>query len=308
MTTGYLVRRVFSGVAVVFGVATVVFVATHLLSDPARKMLPISASHAQYVRFRHDLGLDRPILNQFWAFLGGAVHLDFGTSISLDVSARQAVIDRLQNTFELVGLGLAIALLVAIPLGILAATRPGSAVDSATVTTSLIGLSVPQFWLGALLILVFAVHLHLLPTSGAGGLKALLLPAVTLALPIAGRVTQIVRSTVIDELNKPYVVAVRAKGLSTPYILFRHVIRNALVPVSSYVSLETTKALAGATVVVETVFAYPGIGYLAVQAARADDLILMEAIAVIVALIVVATNLLFDIFHSVVDPRIQVES
>ena len=177
MTARYFVKRVLYGVVVVFGVATVVFVATHLLSDPARKMLPLSASHQQYVTFRQQLGLDRPLLSQFWTFLRDASHLDFGTSISLDSSAAHAVASRLPHTFELVGFGLAIALLIAIPLGVLSATRPGSAADSATVTTSLLGLSLPQFWLGAVLILFFAVQLHGLPTSGAGTFKQLIMPA-----------------------------------------------------------------------------------------------------------------------------------
>jgi peptide/nickel transport system permease protein len=306
MTATYLGKRLLYGAFVILGVATIVFVATHLLADPARKMLPLSASHEQYVSLRHSLGLDKPVVTQFWHFLKGAVQLDFGNSISLQSSASHAVVQRLAHSFELVGLGVGLAVLIAIPLGILAATRPGSWLDSTTVATSLVGLSMPQFWLGALLILFFAVHLHWLPTSGAGGLKYLVLPVIALSLPIAGRVTQIVRSTVIDELNRQYVVAARAKGFRLPYILRRHVLRNALVPISSYVSLETAKAFAGATVVVETVFAYPGIGYLAVQASKSDDVILMEAIAVIVSVLVVATNLFFDIFQSTIDPRIRV--
>ena len=306
MTATYLGKRVLYGAFVILGVATIVFVATHLLADPARKMLPLSATHEQYVNLRHSLGLDKPVASQFGSFLSGALHLDFGNSISLQSSASHAVVQRLAHSFELVGLGVGFALLIAIPLGVLAATRPGSWLDSSTVATSLVGLSLPQFWLGALLILLFAVHLHWLPTSGAGGSKYLVLPVITLSLPIAGRVTQIVRSTVIDELNRQYVVAARAKGFGLPYILRRHVLRNALVPISSYVSLETAKAFAGATVVVESVFAYPGIGYLAVQASKADDVILMEAIAVIVSVLVVMTNLVFDIFQSTVDPRIRV--
>lgn len=306
MTASYLGKRLLYGAFVIFGVATVVFVATHLLADPARKMLPLSATQQQYVSLRHSLGLDRPVAQQFWDFLVGAAHLDFGNSISLQSSASHAVAQRLPHSFELVGLGVALAILIAIPLGVLAATRPGSWLDSSTIATSLVGLSLPQFWLGALLILFFAVHVHWLPTSGAGGAKYLVLPVVTLSLPIAGRLTQIVRSTVIDELNRQYVVAARAKGFRLPYILRRHVLRNALVPISSYVSLETAKAIAGATVVVETVFAYPGIGYLAVQASKADDVILMEAIAVIVSVLVVATNLVFDMLQSTIDPRIRV--
>lgn len=302
----YLARRIVWGLVVVLGVAAVVFVATHLLTDPARKALPLGASQQQYQQLRHDLGLDRPLLTQFAEFGRGIVQFDFGTSISLQESAGRVVANRLPRTLELVGVALALALLIAVPLGFLAATRPGSWLDVTTVTSSLTGLSLPQFWLGALLILFFAVHLKVLPTSGAGGMRALVLPAITLALPIAGRITQIARSTVIDELQRQYVVAARAKGLGLPTILRRHVLRNAAVPISSYLSLETAKAIAGSTVVVESVFAYPGVGYLSVQAAKADDVILIQATVVIIALLIVGTNLLFDLFHGLIDPRIRV--
>ena len=302
----YLARRIVWGLVVVAGVATVVFVATHLLTDPARKALPLGASQGQYERLRHDLGLDRSLITQFGEFARGVVQLDFGTSISLQESAGRVVAHRLPKTLELVGVALALALLVALPLGFLAAMRPGSWLDVTTVTSSLTGLSMPQFWLGALLILVFAVHLKVLPTSGDQGLKSLVLPAVTLALPIAGRLTQIARSTVIDEMQRQYVVAARAKGLSLPMILRRHVLRNSAVPISSYLSLETAKAIAGSTVVVESVFAYPGVGYLSVQAAKADDVVLIQATVVIIAVQIVFSNLLFDLLHGFLDPRIRV--
>jgi peptide/nickel transport system permease protein len=302
----YLARRIVWGLVVVLGVATVVFVATHLLTDPARKALPLGASQEQYEHLRHDLGLDRPLVTQFGDFAAGAVHFDFGKSISLQESAAHVVAQRLPATLKLVGVALALAILVSLPLGFLAAMKPGSWLDVTTVTTSLTGLSLPQFWLGALLILVFAVHLKWLPTSGDDGIKSLILPAITLALPIAGRLTQITRSSVIDELHRQYVVAARAKGLPLQVILRKHVFRNAAVPISSYLSLETAKALAGSTVVVETVFAYPGVGYLSVQAAKADDVVLIEATVVIIAVLIVVLNILFDLFHGVLDPRIRV--
>jgi peptide/nickel transport system permease protein len=301
----YILKRLVYGIVVVIGVAAIVFVATHLLADPARKMLPLTASEAQYQRLRADLGLNEPLPRQFAEYVADAARLDFGTSISRDQPATDVVLERLPTTLWLMLAGLCFALLLALPLGLLAATRPGSWLDSLTVSTSLAGLSLPQFWLGALLILVFAVHLGWLPTSGNVGLGSVILPAVALGLPIAGRLTQIVRSTVIDELQRPYVNTARSKGLGLPYILRRHVLRNALVPISSYFSLETAKAIGGSTVVVETVFAFPGIGYLAVEAAKADDIVLMQAIVIIVGLLIVASNLLFDLFHAAVDPRIQ---
>lgn len=305
MAGSYIIRRLVHGLIVVIGVAAIVFVATHLLADPARKMLPLTATQQQYEHLRTDLGLDRPLVTQFVDYIGNAATLDFGRSISRDEAATQVVFDRLPTTLWLVFVGLTFAVLLAVPLGILAAMRPGSWLDSLTVSTSLVGLSLPQFWLGALLILLFAVHLGWLPTSGNEEPGSVILPAIALGLPIAGRLTQIIRSTVIDELQRPYVVAARAKGLGSTYLLRRHVLRNALVPVSSYFSLEAAKALAGATVVVETVFAYPGVGYLAVEASKADDIVLLQAIVIIVGLLVVVSNLLFDLFHAKVDPRIK---
>lgn len=303
----YLVRRLAHGLAVVLGVAIVVFVATHVLGDPAKKMLPLSATQQQYERFRHNLGLDRPLPAQFRDFIADAARLDFGTSIWHQRPARDVVFDRLPNTFALMAAGMGVALLLAFPLGIIASLRPGSWLDSFTVTGSLLGLSLPQFWLGSILILVFAVHFKVLPTSGTGGATHLVLPALALGLPIAGKVTQMVRSAVVDELQRPYVLAARAKGLTTSYILVRHVLRNALVPVTSFISLELARVFAGATVVVEAVFAYEGIGYLAVEAMRRDDIILMQAIVLVVGLLVVLSNLVFDLLATRIDPRIRLQ-
>jgi peptide/nickel transport system permease protein len=305
VTGAELARRLAHGVIVVLGVATIVFFATHKLGDPAQKMLPISATEQDRAQFRHALGLDRPLLTQYGDFLGGVARLDLGQSISRDEPAAAAVLGRLPNTLALLALSTLVALLIAIPLGIAAALRPGGLLDNVTVTTSLFGLSMPQFWLGSVLILVFAVQLKVLPTSDSGGIEHLVLPALAVGLPLAGKLTQMVRSTAIDELQRPYYTAARAKGLGRTHVLRKHVLRNAFVPVSSYLSVEVARALAGTMVVVETVFAYPGIGYLAVQALREDDLILIQAVAVIVALLVVVSNLLFDLLHAWVDPRLE---
>jgi len=305
VTSHYVLRRLLYGLVTIIGVATIVFFVTHALGDPAKKMLPLSATPEDYANFRSNLGLDEPLPAQYADFLGDLVRLDLGTSIWLDQPAREIVLERLPNTFLLMGGGLLVAILLAFPLGILAALRPGSLLDNATVTLSLVGLSMPQFWLGSVLILVFAVQLGLLPTFGSGGLEHLVLPALALGVPLAGKFAQMVRSTVIDELEAPYALAARAKGLPSGYVLRRHVLRNALVPISSLASVEIARAFAGTTVVVETVFAFPGVGYLAIQALERDDLVLIQAVVLIVALLVVATNLAFDLLHARIDPRIR---
>lgn len=305
MTAAYILRRLAYGFAVVLGVAAVVFVVTHLFSDPARKMLPLDATQAQVDQFREQLGLDEPLPVQFVGFLGDTVTLDFGESISKRVPAGEVVLDRLPNTLVLMAVALVIAILLAFPLGIIAAMRPGSKIDNLTVAISLAGLSLPQFWLGALLILFFAVNLKVLPTSGSGDLKHVILPAVALALPAAGRIAQMVRSTMIEEMQRQYVLASRARGLRRTYVLVRHVLRNAAVPIVSFMSLETANMLAGGTILVETVFAYQGVGLLAVEASKVDDIVLLQAVVMAIALLVVVTNLLADFLHAWLDPRIQ---
>jgi peptide/nickel transport system permease protein len=301
----YLVRRLLQGLVVIVGVTMIVFFVTRFVGDPARKMLPLDATQEEYEQFRARLGYDRPIPEQFVEFLGALVQLDFGDSLWRNLPARALVLERLPASLLLVGTGVFIALVMSIPLGLIAALRPGSWIDHLTVTLSLIGLSLPQFWLGGILILIFAVHLHILPTSGLEGPLYLILPAVTLALPIAGRITQVTRSATLDELQRNYVLAAEARGLSYYTILARHVLRNALVPIVSFTSWETIRALAGATVVVETVFAYPGVGYLAIQAIQRDDIPLLQATVVIMALFIVLANILFDSLYAWIDPRIR---
>jgi peptide/nickel transport system permease protein len=304
----YFLLRLLQGLAVIVGVTVIVFVVTHMLGDPARKMLPLDATEEEYLAFRSRLGYDRPLAAQFAEFATGMVRLDFGNSLWRNRPARALVLERLPATLVLVVSSQLLAILISIPLGIIAALRPGSWLDRTTVTVSLVGLSLPQFWLGAMLIMVFAVRLGWLPTSGLEGPQYLILPTLALALPLAGRITQVVRSGMIEELQKQHIVAAVARGLSYYTILVRHALRTALVPIVAFLSWETARALAGTTVIVETVFAYPGVGYLAMQAIRRDDIPLLQADVFIVALLVVATNIAFDALYGVVDPRIRSSS
>lgn len=301
----FALKRAAQGVVVVVLVTVVVFIVTRLVGDPVKVLLPFESTPAQRAQFRHELGLDRSIPVQFWDYITDVARLDFGESFVHRQPAIDLVTSRLPATLELVFAGMAFALVLAVPLGVLAALRPGGLLDRFLVTVSLFGLSVPQFWLGELLILVFAVWLDLVPTSGRGGIQSLILPAVTVALPAAGRMAMIARSTMIDELSQPYIQTARAKGLPPRRVIGLHALRNAAIPVLTLGGWETIRALAGFSVVVETVFAWPGIGFLAFNAIIDQDLVVLQAVVLVVAVLVVVINVLTDILYKAIDPRIQ---
>ena len=301
----FILRRLLQGFLVVLGVSLVVFVAMRVFGDPAKVMLPLSATAEQRAEFEHLIGLDRPLPEQFVTFLGDLATLDFGESLWQRRPAMDVVFERLPNTLMLIGAGLGLAIILALPLGAIAALRPGGVIDRITVIGGLAGLSTPQFWLGLLLILLFAVNLRWLPTSGYGGLPYLILPALTLALPSLARMVLLVRSQVIDELNQQYVKTARAKGLRFHQVLFGHALRNTLIPFVTLAGWEVISALAGYTVVVETVFAWPGLGLTAIQAIQRNDLFLLQAIVFTVAIAIVLVNILLDIVYKLIDPRIK---
>jgi peptide/nickel transport system permease protein len=301
----FVARRIAQGLLVVIGVTIMVFIFTRMVGDPAKTMLPLSATAEQRAAFRHELGLDQPILTQFREYTGDLASGDFGTSVWQRRPAIDAVLDALPNTFQLVLLAIAIAVLLGVPLGVLAALRPGGALDRTAVVLSLAGLSIPQFWLGLLLIIVFSVTLNLLPTAGMGTPANLVLPTLTLAFPALGRIAMIVRSSMIDELNQQYVKTAKAKGMPRARVVGIHALRNASIPALTLTGWELIRALAGYSVVVETVFAWPGVGFLADQALNNQDLILLQAIVFVVAVMVVFINVVIDVLYRAVDPRIK---
>ena len=288
----------------VLGVTLVVFVVTRLLTDPVDLMLPLSASEEQRAAFAQSIGLDRPIVVQFGLFLGDLATLDFGESLWQRRPAVEVVFERLPNSFLLIGTGLSVAILLSLPLGAAAALRPGGAIDRLTVSVGLVSLATPQFFLGLLLIMVFAVQLGWLPTSGMGSPAHLVLPAVTMGLAPLARFTIMVRAAMIEELNQPYVKTARAKGLPPALVIRRHALRNILVPFLNLSGWELIVALSGYTVVVETVFAWPGLGLTAVQAIQRGDLFLMQAIVFIVAFLIILVNIGIDVAAKLIDPRI----
>jgi peptide/nickel transport system permease protein len=303
----FIVRRIIQGMIVVVGVVVIVFVVTRLIGDPVKFILPLGATEEQRAARAAELGFDRSVVVQFADYVSDLARLDFGESLwQRGRPTMEVVGEVLPRTFQLVGAGMALALLVALPVGMLAALRPGGPLDRMMVTLSLIGLSIPQFWLGLLLIIVFSVNLGWLPTGGIGGWQHVVLPSIALGLPAAGRLTMVVRSAMIDELNSQYVKQSKAKGMPYRRIVGMHALRNASVPIVTLSGWELIRMLAGYTVVVETVFGWPGLGLTAIQAIERQDLFLLQTIVLVVAVMVVLVNITVDIIYKVVDPRVKV--
>lgn len=301
----YILKRLWYGVIVIFGVTIIVFVVTRLIGDPVKLMLPLEATIEQRAAFEKQLGLDRPIYVQFAEFMGDIAHLDFGKSLWQHRPAMEIVFEKLPLTLLLAFVGIGFAFFLSIPFGIIAALRPGGVSDRSAVFFSLLGLSVPQFWLGLLLIIVFAVSLRWLPTSGVATPAHLVLPALTMGLPTLARMVMIVRSSMIDELNQQYVKTGFAKGLPFYRVIGIHALRNASLPIVTLCGWELIRAVAGYSVVVESVFAWPGLGMTAIQAIEREDLILLQAIVFTVAMIVVLINILMDVIYAFIDPRLK---
>lgn len=303
--TQFILGRLRQGFIVVFCVVVFVFVLTRMIGDPVRVMLPLEATVEQRAEFEKQLGLDRPIFEQFVTYVRDVAVLDFGDSLWQRRPVMDIIKERAGSTLLLSFVAIGIAVVLAVPLGVIAALRPEGWLDRLLVFVSLLGLSVPQFWLGLLLIVFFSVQLGWLPTSGAGGFKHLILPALTLAIPAMTRILMVVRSTMIDQLNTQYIKTCRAKGIASWRVIWVHALRNSLVTIFTLCGWELIRILSGYTVVVESVFAWPGLGLTAIQAIERQDLILLQAIVFLVAIMVVVLNIIFDLFYKVIDPRID---
>jgi peptide/nickel transport system permease protein len=301
----FITRRLIYSVGVIVGVSVFVFIITHMLGDPARMMLPLESSEAEVEAFRDQMGFNDPILTQFWHFSKNAARFDFGDSIWQREPAMKLVMERLPRTMKLVAIATLLSLIMSIPLGVLAALRPRSLLDRICTVSSLLGVSLPDFWLGLILILIFAVGLGIFKTSGYGGWRFWVLPALTLSARSIGQITLITRSAMIDELSQPYMATARAKGLSERVVVVGHALRNAMIPIVTMSAWQIARMVAGLTVAVETVFAWPGIGLLAIQAIQRRDLPLIQADVFVVALVVVVLNLVLDVAYGFFDPRIR---
>jgi peptide/nickel transport system permease protein len=303
--TAYLIRRLLQSVLVIVGVSMIVFVVTRAIGDPARMMLPLEASEEQVEAFRDKMGFNDPLWVQFWNWGKNAIRGDFGDSLWQRTDALQLVLERMPATLLLCSTAIVIAVAASLPLGILAALRPRSWLDKVTTSFSLIGVCIPDFWLGLMMILLFAVALHLFFTSGYGTWKHLVLPAVALAARPWGRITQIVRTSMMDEMHRTYMVTARAKGLTERNVIMSHALKNASIPIVTLAAWELTRMLAGYTIVVETVFAWPGFGQLAMQAIERRDLTLIQADVFVVAVMIVVLNIAIDLIYAALDPRVR---
>jgi ABC-type dipeptide/oligopeptide/nickel transport system permease component len=303
----YLARRLALTIPVLLGVATLVFALIHLIpGDPAQAMLGETASEEDVQALRERLGLDQPLLQQYGGFLRGAVRGDLGRSLRTDEPVTQAILDRLPATLELAAAAMIVAIGVAIPLGIIAAVGRGTFVDHAATTLALTGISVPNFWLGPLLALIFAVELGWLPVSGRGTMGHLVLPAISLGAALAAILARMTRASLLEELREPYVQAARARGVSRVRAVLRHAFRNSLIPVVTLIGLQFGAVLTGA-VITETIFAWPGIGRLLIQSIGFRDYPIVQGCILFIAVTYVAMNLLTDLVYGVLDPRIRYE-
>lgn len=303
----YLARRLLLVLPVVLGVVTVVFLLIHLIpGDPVEIMLGESALPADRDALREALGLDRPILEQYGSFLWGLCRGDLGVSLQQRRPVTALIREHYPATLGLTLAAMLISLLIALPAGILSGIRQYSAWDHSTMFLALLGVSMPNFWLGPLLIWVFSIQLGWFPVSGKGGLAHLLLPALTLGASMAAIVARMTRSSVLEVLKEDYVMTARAKGLSEARIILKHVLRNAMLPVLTVVGLQFGGLLAG-SIITETIFSWPGLGTLMVKAIQTRDYPVVQGCVLVIALSYVLVNLSTDLLYGVIDPRIRYE-
>jgi len=303
----FLARRIALTLPVLLGVATLVFSLIHLIpGDPAQAMLGEAAPQADVEALRRSLGLDRPLIEQYGAFLWGLLKGDLGTSLRTGLPVTGQILERMPATFELAAAAMAVAIVVSIPLGIAAAVRRGTAVDHVAMTLALAGVSVPNFWLGPLLAIVFAVELGWLPVSGRGTAQHLVLPAVSLGAALAAILARMTRASMLEELREQYVLAARARGVPRLRAVVRHAFRNSLIPVVTLIGLQFGAVLTGA-VITETIFAWPGIGRLLIQSIGFRDYPLVQGCILLIAVTYVGVNLVTDLVYGILDPRIRYE-
>ncbi|MFZ4451634.1 ABC transporter permease [Salibacterium aidingense] len=302
--TSYILRRCFYSIFVMIGVATVVFFIARITGDPVAIMLPPDATVEQENQLRASLGLDQPLMQQYGIFMWNLLQFDLGESLRYGESSLSLIIARMPATIQLGAAAMVFALAVAVPAGIIAAVKRGTVIEKAVISFVVFLQSVPVFWVGLLLVLVFSITLKVLPTGGVGGPLYIILPAITLGTHLLALVTRMLRSSLIESLESDYVRTARAKGLLPKMVVGRHAFRNSLLPVVTIVGLEIG-ALLGGSVVTETVFAWPGVGQLLIQSIYNRDFPLVQAIIIILAGIFVLVNLIVDILYVVIDPRIK---
>lgn len=301
----YVAIRLMFTVIVIIGVSLLVFVVTHLVGNPVDIMLPLQATDEQRAAMAHKLGLDRPILVQLREFLVNMLRGDFGESWWQREPALELVFRRMPGTALLVSVSFGLCLLVSLPLGVIAATRPGSTLDRGLTGFSLVGVCLPGFWVGLILVMVFAVRLGWFYTSGFGTWRHMVLPVITLSILPAGHIAQITRFAMLDQLNQQYIQVARAKGVSETKIVLVHALKNAAPAIATMAGIDFGKTLATGSAAVEVVFGWPGFGSLLVETVSRQDFPLLQACVFVVAVVVCFINLAVDLSYGFFDPRIK---
>jgi len=275
-----------------------------VIGDPVLLLLPQNAGQAEFERYRKLLGLDQPLYVQYWRFATGALHGDFGKSWYADTPAFALVLERMPPTIYLTFAGLLVALLIALPLGIVAALKRHSWIDSLCTAVAVAGQATPLFWLGIMLIIVFAVRLKALPASGYGTWQHFLLPSFCLGAALAPITMRLVRSGVIEVMNMEFITTARAKGVAERTVVVKHAFRNACIPVITVLGIQFGQLLGG-VVITETVFAWPGVATLTVESIRNQDFPVVQCAVILLALLIVSVNLIVDVIVGFIDPRIR---
>ena len=301
---GFILKRLFHSIFVLVGISLVVFIILHLTGDPAALLMPMDATPEQIAQFRQEMGFNDPIIVQYWRFFKGTLRGDFGQSFRHSQPALELVMERMPATIQLTLAAMVIALLVAIPVGIISAIRRNSILDHIGMTGALLGQSTPVFWLGIMLILIFSVTIQWFPSSGRGEIQHLVLPAITLGMFTMARTARMMRSSMLEVMGQEYMKTAKAKGLSPGMVILKHALKNAAIPVVTIVGMELGTLLGGA-VITEWIFAWPGVGRLTVQAIFNRDYPVVQAAVFLLASIFVLVNLVVDLLYTYLDPRVK---
>jgi peptide/nickel transport system permease protein len=302
--TAYILGRIANMLLVVLGAVTIVFFLNYLTGDPVGQLLPIDATPADRAELRAKLGYDRPLYEQYYRYISRLVQGDFGESVRYRSPVMPLILQRVPATLQLTVASIAIALLIAIPAGIIAALKRNTILDSGAMFFAMLGQCVPNFWLGLMLIILFGVTWRILPPSGIGTWKHLVMPAVTLGIYSSAILARVLRSSLLEVLNQDYIRTARAKGLQNWAVIGKHAVRNAAIPVITVLGVQVGVLMGGA-IVTEYVFAYPGLGRLVLEAISARDFPIVQGSVLIMALIISVITLVVDISYALIDPRIR---
>jgi ABC-type dipeptide/oligopeptide/nickel transport system permease component len=302
----YVLKRIFQSLLTLLVLSMLIFIVCRLTGDPVLLMLPDDASHEDVAQLRTALGLDRPLPVQYWLFLKSAMQGDFGRSIKGQVPVLDLIKERLPHSIRLALVSLLITVVLAFPLGVIAAVKKGTVVDTLANLIAVLGQSLPQFWVGIVLIQVFAVHLRWLPVAGNSSLWHYILPGFTLGWFLVAGIMRLLRSSMLDVLDSEFVKLARTKGVSGWSVVWKHALKNAVIPVLTFAAISLSILITGA-ILVETVFAWPGLGQLIYQGIVYRDFPVIQEVVLLTAVIVVSVNFVVDIAYGYLDPRIRLQ-